>query len=59
MPNTEPVQTADATPPDIRAPRSARSAMLIVFLVVVIDLLGFGIVLPMMPRIAESYVGPI
>jgi MFS family permease len=59
MPNTEPAPATDATVPDIRAPRSARSAMLIVFFVVVIDLLGFGIVLPMLPRIAESYVGPI
>ena len=33
-----------------------RSAMMIVFLVVVIDLLGFGIVLPLLPRIADSYV---
>jgi MFS family permease len=30
--------------------------MLIVFLVVFIDLLGFGIVLPLLPRIANSYV---
>jgi MFS transporter, DHA1 family, tetracycline resistance protein len=32
--------------------------MMIVFLVVFIDLLGFGIVLPLLPRIAESYVKP-
>src|SRR5438552_5030090 len=38
------------------APRSNRSAMMIVFLVVVIDLLGFGIVLPLLPRIADSYI---
>ena len=36
-----------------------RSAMLIVFLVVFIDLLGFGIVLPLLPRIAKSYVGDV
>src|SRR5579862_5279035 len=36
--------------------RSNRSAMMIVFLVVVIDLLGFGIVLPLLPRIADSYI---
>jgi MFS family permease len=35
---------------------SPRSAMMIVFLVVVIDLLGFGIVIPLLPRIAKSYV---
>src|SRR4051794_36294130 len=33
-----------------------RSALLIVFLVVVIDLLGFAIVLPLLPRIAEIYL---
>ena len=36
-----------------------RSAMMIVFLVVVIDLLGFGIVLPLLPRIADSYVSVV
>ena len=36
--------------------RSNRSAMMIVFLVVFIDLLGFGIVLPLLPLIAKSYV---
>src|SRR5947209_6618952 len=35
---------------------SNRSALLIVFLVVFIDLLGFGIVLPMLPVIANTYV---
>src|SRR5947209_8971101 len=40
-------------------PAGARSAMLIVFLVVFIDLLGFGIVLPLLPRIAKSYVGQV
>src|SRR5436305_1352200 len=48
---TSPLATA-GTP----LPQSARAAMLIVFLVVVIDLLGFGIVLPLLPRIAKSYV---
>src|SRR6476646_6806671 len=33
-----------------------RSALLIVWLVVFIDLLGFGIVLPVMPRQAEPYL---
>ncbi|MBI3823214.1 MAG: MFS transporter [Planctomycetes bacterium] len=37
-------------------PRSNRSAMMIVFLVVFIDLLGFGIVLPILAVIADSYV---
>jgi MFS family permease len=44
-----------------RAPSSAsnRSALLIVFLVVFIDLLGFGIVLPLLPRIGDEYVEAI
>jgi MFS family permease len=39
--------------------RSRRSALFIVFLVVFIDLLGFGIVLPLLPRIAETYAKQI
>src|SRR5580658_5560525 len=35
---------------------SNRSALLIVFLVVFIDLLGFGIVLPLLPVIGDDYV---
>src|ERR1700676_1557003 len=38
---------------------SNRSALFIVFLVVFIDLLGFGIVLPLLPRIAEKYAETI
>jgi MFS transporter, DHA1 family, tetracycline resistance protein len=34
-----------------------RKAMLVVFIVVFIDLLGFGIVLPVMPRQVEPYLG--
>jgi DHA1 family tetracycline resistance protein-like MFS transporter len=34
-----------------------RAALLIVFLVVFIDLLGFGIVLPLLPRFGDEYVG--
>lgn len=33
--------------------------MMIVFLVVFVDLLGFGIILPLLPRIAENYVEQI
>lgn len=36
--------------------KSNRSALLIVFLVVFIDLFGFGIVLPLLPRIAEEFI---
>ena len=54
MQNTE-TPTPPITSPDAEK-RSNRAAMMIVFLVVFIDLLGFGIVLPLLPRIAESYV---
>ena len=33
-----------------------RGALLVIFLTVFIDLLGFGIVLPVMPRQAEPYL---
>ena len=38
---------------------SPRSALFIVFLVVFIDLLGFGIVLPLLPRYGEAYVAAL
>jgi MFS family permease len=38
---------------------SNRSALLIVFIVVFIDLLGFAIVLPLLPIIGDSYVKPL
>src|SRR5262249_1514408 len=44
----------DSTPP--AEPRSNKSALFIVFLLVVIDLLGFGIVLPLLPLFATDYV---
>jgi MFS family permease len=51
------------TPPKLDIPvapaASNRSALVIVFLVVFIDLLGFGIVLPLLPRIGESYVDTV
>ena len=49
---TDPTMSEQTSPQD----RANRSALLIVFLVVVIDLLGFGIVLPLLPRFASSYV---
>ena len=53
------MQTTDPSPPAETSARASRWALLIVFLVVVIDLLGFGIVLPLLPRLAEAYVGPV
>lgn len=55
-------EPTDSAPPATPSPEghslspASRSALLIVFLVVFIDLLGFGIVLPLLPRIGESYV---
>ena len=39
--------------------KSFRSAILIVFLVMVIDLLGFGIVLPLLPRYGKEFLEPL
>src|SRR2546422_683510 len=58
MPNTEVTPTTPPLDPSTPA-TSNRSALLIVFLVVFIDLLGFGIVLPMLPVIANTYVAQI
>jgi DHA1 family tetracycline resistance protein-like MFS transporter len=38
------------------SPAANRAALLVIFLTVFIDLLGFGIVLPVMPRQAEPYL---
>jgi MFS family permease len=46
-----------ATPAPARA--GNRSALAIVFLVVFIDLLGFGIVLPLLPLYGDSYIKPL
>src|SRR2546429_7331529 len=48
--------TALDAPPTTTATTAPRGALLTVFLVVVIDLLGFAIVLPLLPRIAEAYL---
>ena len=45
-----------STAPAATAPPPSRGALLVVFLTVFIDLLGFGIVLPVMPRQAEPYL---
>jgi MFS family permease len=58
MPQPAAQPTPPVAPPAEPA-RAPRSALLIVFVVVVIDLLGFGIVLPLLPLYGESYVGPL
>src|SRR5262245_18559757 len=40
-------------------PTTNRSAMMTVFLIVVVDLLGFGIVLPILPITGREYVTPL
>ncbi len=42
-------------PPDL-SDRAHRSALLIVFLVTFIDLLGWGLVLPLLPRFAKEFI---
>jgi DHA1 family tetracycline resistance protein-like MFS transporter len=52
-----PLTSAPAVEPNQQAPATSnRSALFIVFLVVFIDLLGFGIVLPLLPVIGDNYV---
>ncbi len=51
-------ESAPAAPTPEMA-KANRSALFIVFLVVFIDLLGFGIVLPMLPIIADTYVAEV
>src|SRR5436309_3420738 len=63
MPDT-PSLTPEPADPDVTAvpvavTGAARKAMFIVFLVVFIDLLGFGIVLPLLPLYANRLLGPI
>ena len=48
--------TTAASPP---APAGTRSALMIVFLVVFIDLLGFGIVLPLLAVISDQFIIPL
>jgi DHA1 family tetracycline resistance protein-like MFS transporter len=45
-----------STSPVAISPATGRAALLVIFLTVFIDLLGFGIVLPVMPRQAEPYL---
>src|SRR5262249_27134858 len=51
--------TPTSTPGPDDAVRGRRSALLIVFLVVFIDLLGFGIVLPLLPLYANELLVPL
>jgi MFS family permease len=59
--DSQQLQEVDSVPPPLpdAETRSNRHALMIVFLVVVIDLLGFGIVLPILPRYAKEYLQPL
>jgi DHA1 family tetracycline resistance protein-like MFS transporter len=52
----ESVSTPTETSVSPNGPIPTRSAMITVFLVVFIDLLGFGIVLPLLPRYADVFL---
>lgn len=56
MNDTSTTQGADAPRSESPPSRATKGAMYIVWLVVFIDLLGFGIVLPVMPRQVEPYL---
>src|SRR6516165_6867899 len=59
---TPPVEKIVATAPPHEPPPAAgsqHSALLIVFLVMFIDLLGFGIVLPLLPRYGKDFLEPL
>src|SRR5262245_35487545 len=57
MPDSAPTSTA--AEPQASPRKSNRAALLIVFLVVFIDLLGFGIVLPLLPLYATELLKPL
>src|SRR5262245_785129 len=52
---TDATEVATPTVPEA-APTAPRSALFIVFLVVFIDLLGFGIVLPLLPIFGDRFL---
>ena len=52
--NSEPTES-ETTPDEKAAGKSRKSTLLIVFVVVFIDLLGFGIVLPLLPRYGAHF----
>src|SRR5262245_21167537 len=61
MPDLSPPSQQPEAPPAVPPPsgRSTRGALTIVFLVVFIDLLGFGIVLPLLPLYAKDMLIPL
>lgn len=58
-PHEEKTTTTLPPPESPPAAGSQHSALLIVFLVMFIDLLGFGIVLPLLPRYGKEFLDPL
>jgi MFS transporter, DHA1 family, tetracycline resistance protein len=58
MASNLPVTSSEPKPMSPAAP-SNKKAMIIVFFVVVVDLLGFGIVLPILPVTGKEYIAPL
>src|ERR1700756_2131046 len=58
-PATEPLSELPRQSENDLAAQRRRSALLIVSLVMFIDLLGFGIVLPLLPRYGDQFVEPL
>src|SRR5262245_42480692 len=58
MASNPPTASPETTTSSSPAPSNMK-AMLIVFFVVVVDLLGFGIVLPILPVTGKEYIAPL
>ena len=59
VPAAEALPEHHSSTPTAAPQKSSRKAMFIVFLVVFIDLLGFGIVLPLLPLFAKDMLAPL
>jgi MFS family permease len=62
MGDSQPVTSSAQVPPAAVLPEDARSqrrTIFIVFLVVFVDLFGFGIIFPLLPRYAEEFLDPL
>src|SRR5436853_7168607 len=59
VPIQDPTPSSPENKPATADPPRQRSALMMVFLVVFIDLLGFGIVLPLLPLYATFLLAPL
>src|SRR5947199_7976421 len=46
---------SEAVPPDYKAPQPPKGALGTIFLIVFVDLLGFGIIIPLLPRYVPQF----